>query len=180
NKGGFPSFFGGFGMSLDHFKATGQTPVFHLLNKLDSHHKTLFVHNTLTTNAGIQAAHQWSDKVFWASCANANLYIENRLPDYRIFLKEKAKMTLGTDSLTSNWQLSIWEEIKTIRKYASYVSLTELITWATKNGAEALGFEDQLGTIETGKKPGLVALEGIREMDGHYDVEGSTSKRLFL
>ena len=26
-------------------------------------------------------------------------------------------MVIGTDSLSSNWQLSIWEEIKTIKKY---------------------------------------------------------------
>ena len=180
NKGGFPAFFGGFGMSLDHFKATGKTPIFQLLEKLDPKHKTLFVHNTLTTEAGIQAAHQWSDKVYWATCANANLYIENRLPDYRAFLKQNAKMTIGTDSLTSNWQLSVWEEIKTIRKYASYVPLNELITWATKNGAEALGFDDELGTIEVGKKPGLVVLEGVRDVEGGHDLEGSTSRRLEL
>ena len=177
NKGGFPSFFGGFGMSLAHWKATGQTPIFHLLEKLDPKHKTLFVHNTLTTEEGIQAAQAWSDQVYWATCANANLYIENRLPTYQRFLNQNAKMTIGTDSLTSNWQLSVWEEIKTIRKYASYVQLTELITWATKNGAEALGFDDELGTIEAGKKPGLVVLVGIREENGHYMLDNSVSRR---
>lgn len=179
NKGGFPSFFGGFGMSLAHWKATGQTPIFHLLKNLDPTHKTLFVHNTLTTEEGIQAAHDWSDNVYWATCANANLYIENRLPDYRVFIPQQAKMTIGTDSLTSNWQLSVWEEIKTIRKYASYVPLTDLITWATKNGAEALGFDDVLGTIEPGKTPGLVVLKGIRENNGQYFTVDSSS-RIFM
>ena len=177
NKGGFPSFFGGFGMSLAHWKATGQTPIFHLLQKLDPRHKTLFVHNTLTTGKGIQAAHDWSDNVYWATCANANLYIENRLPDYRVFIHQQAKMTIGTDSLTSNWQLSVWEEIKTIRKYASYVPLTDLITWATKNGAEALGFDDVLGTIEPGKTPGLVVLKGIQECTGQLLLDNSVSER---
>lgn len=179
NKGGFPSFFGGFGMSLAHWKATGQTPIFHLLKNLDPTHKTLFVHNTLTTEEGIQAAHDWSDNVYWATCANANLYIENRLPDFRVFIHQQAKMTIGTDSLTSNWQLSVWEEIKTIRKYASYVPLTDLITWATKNGAEALGFDDVLGTIEPGKTPGLVVLKGICENNGQYFTVDSSS-RIFM
>ncbi|HET7818441.1 MAG TPA: amidohydrolase family protein [Bacteroidia bacterium] len=35
------------------------------------------------------------------------------------------------------------------------------MTWATLNGAEALGFGTQLGSIEKGKKPGLNLLTGI-------------------
>ena len=50
-------------------------------------------------------------------------------------------VTIGTDSLTSNWQLSIWEEIKTIKKYQSFVTLETLLTWATINGAKALGYD---------------------------------------
>jgi len=36
--------------------------------------------------------------------------------------------------------------------------LNTLLTWATKNGAEFLGF-DQLGTLEKGKRPGLNLLK---------------------
>jgi cytosine/adenosine deaminase-related metal-dependent hydrolase len=104
----------------------------------------------------VQATQAWNNQVFWASCPNANLYIENSLPDYSVFLDTNAKVTLGTDSLTSNWQLSIWEEIKTIQKYASYAPLETIIRWATINGAQALGYEDRLGSIEVGKTPGLV------------------------
>jgi len=121
--------------------------------------KTLFVHNTMTTAADIAAAHQWSDKVFWATCANANLYIENRLPNYQLFLDADARMTIGTDSLTSNWQLSILDEMKTISKYQSYIPFETLLRWATLNGAEALGYENEIGSIEVGKTPGLNLLD---------------------
>lgn len=67
-------------------------------------------------------------------------------------------MTIGTDSLTSNWQLSVWEEMKTIHKYCSYVPIETIVGWATINGAKALGFDSQLGSIEVGKKPGLVSV----------------------
>ena len=66
-----------------------------------------------------------------------------------------AKMTIGTDSLTSNWQLSILDEMKTIAKYQSYIPFETIIRWATLNGAEALGFEKDLGSLEVGKTPGL-------------------------
>ena len=89
----------------------------------------------------------------------ANLYIENRLPNYRYFLDSGARVTLGTDSLTSNWQLSILEEMKTIARFQSYVPFEALLRWATLNGAEALGFADTLGSLEPGKTPGLLWLE---------------------
>ncbi|MBK8853877.1 MAG: amidohydrolase family protein [Saprospiraceae bacterium] len=177
-SGGFVEFFRNFGFSLEHFSPLPKTSIHHALSHLNPHHKTLFVHNTLSTEEDISAAQQWSEKVFWATCPNANLYIENRLPAYKNFLNQNAKMTIGTDSLTSNWQLSIWEEIKTIHKYTSYVPFSSLITWATYNGAAALGFDDSLGSIEKGKSPGLVALENIKENPDKVDLSLSSSRRL--
>lgn len=155
-SGGFKEFYDGFGFSLDHFVPSGLTSINYAIKHLKPIFKTIFVHNTLTSREDVIAAKAWNNQVFWASCPNANLYIENRLPDYAVFLDTDAKVTLGTDSLTSNWQLSIWEEVKTIRKYASYVPLETVIQWATINGAQALGYDDRLGSIEVGKTPGLV------------------------
>ena len=73
-------------------------------------------------------------------------------------------MTIGTDSLTSNWQLSVLEEMKTIARLQSYVPFEMLLRWATLNGAEALGFEGELGSIEAGKKPGLNLLNLDEEL----------------
>ena len=116
----------------------------------------------MTSPEDIQFAHDWGKNgVYWATCPNANLYIENRLPNYRHFMDGGAKMTIGTDSLTSNWQLSVLEELKTISKYQSYVPFTDLLTWATLNGAEALQFDQELGSLEAGKKPGLLAITGL-------------------
>jgi len=158
--GGFVDFYKGFGLSLDHFKHSGKSSIHYTLANLQPEFKTIFVHNTMTTTDDIHSAISWNQQSFWATCPNANLYIENKLPDYKIFTGTKAKVTIGTDSLTSNWQLSIWEEIRTIRKYQSYLPLETLLTWATINGAEALGYEDRLGSITIGKRPGLVLVEG--------------------
>lgn len=155
-SGQFRGFYESFGFSLEHFAATGQTSIHYALKHLNAELKTLFVHNTQTRLEDIIAAHGWSKNVYWATCANANLYIENRLPDYAAFIESDARMTIGTDSLTSNWQLSVWEEIKTIKKYCSWISLSTLIQWACLNGARALSFDDRMGSIEKGKTPGLV------------------------
>ncbi len=159
--GGFYDFYGRFGIDLSAFRPTGQTSIHYALQHLDPQQRTLFVHNTLTTADDIRAAHAWSANVFWATCPNANLYIENRLPNYRYFLETGARLTIGTDSLTSNWQLSVLEEMKTIARYQSYVPFDTLLRWATLNGAQALGFDDTLGSLEVGKKPGVLLLKGL-------------------
>ena len=157
--GGFVDFYEGFGISLEKFGATDKPSIFYALENLNPNNRTLFVHNTLTTRPEIAAAQAWSPNVFWASCPNANLYIENRLPDYAAFLAENARVTLGTDSLTSNWQLSILEEMKTIARFQSFIDFETLLRWATLNGAEALGFDDTLGSFEVGKTPGVLLLD---------------------
>lgn len=158
--GDFIKFYGGFGISLDNFEATGKSSIHYALENMNPNHKTLFVHNTKSTVEDIQAAQRWGgENVYWVTCPNANLYIENSLPDYRHFIDTDVNVAIGTDSLTSNWQLCILNEIKAIAKFQSYIPLEMLLRWATLNGAEALGFDDTLGSIEVGKTPGLNLLD---------------------
>ncbi len=153
--GGFLDFYSSFNIPLDDFHPSKRTAIHYAMENMDPDCRTLFVHNTMTGPEDIQAAHAWSKNVYWATCANANLYIENRMPYYQHFIDNDAKMTIGTDSLTSNWQLSVLEEMKTIARYQSYVTFEQLLQWATLNGAEALGYEEDLGSITVGKTPGL-------------------------
>lgn len=168
--GDFIEFYKEFNITVDEFQPTGRPSIYYALERMDPRHRTLFVHNTMTQPEEISAAHEWSTQspihqftnspnIYWATCPNANLYIENRLPNYRHFLDTGAKVCIGTDSLTSNWQLSVLEEMKTISRYQSYVDFETLLRWATLNGAEALGFSADLGSIEVGKAPGLNLLD---------------------
>jgi cytosine/adenosine deaminase-related metal-dependent hydrolase len=169
--GGFLDFYKIFNFPLDEFEPSGKTSIHYALSQMDPRQRTLFVHNTMTTVADIEAANSWNRNIYWATCPNANLFIENRLPNYQTFLDTRAKVTIGTDSLTSNWQLSIVEEMKTIAKFQSYVDFDTLLRWATLNGAEALGFEEDLGSIEKGKTPGLVLLEDFDPAKGILGVD---------
>jgi aminodeoxyfutalosine deaminase len=177
-SGGFIDFFGKMGVDFNELDVKNKSSIHHALStSLNPIAKTLFVHNTLTDLDGIRAANRWSKDIFWATCPNANLYIENRLPNYKLFIDEGQCMTIGTDSLTSNWQLSIFEEIKTIQKYCSYVPLESTLKWATINGAKALGFENELGSIELGKKPGFVELP-IIQVNGNLQIIDAPHKKL--
>jgi len=174
--GKFGDFFQEFGFTLNHFQPTGMSSIRYTLSHLDPNQRTLLVHNTMTSSEDIVFVERWSNLVYWATCPNANLYIENQLPHYQKFIDQNCKICVGTDSLTSNWGLSIWEELKTIHKYQSYVPVEELIRWATINGAQALGFEKSLGSIEHGKRPGLNLVD--LDDSGGVDLRGSCQRLL--
>ena len=120
----------------------------------------ILVHNTFTKQEDIDFVKRSGgfEKTFFCLCVNANQYIENALPPIELLRNNDCNIVLGTDSLASNWSLSIADEMKTIRRHFPTIPLEEMLCWATLNGAKALGFEDQLGSFEKGKKPGALLL----------------------
>lgn len=156
------------GFDTGFFRKTGMNALHSTLPYLIQSPKILLVHNTFTSKEDILWTEELKKKInstaeiYWCTCPNANLYIENQLPQYDNFINTQSKVTVGTDSLASNWSLSILDELKTITKYNSSIPLQTLLTWATKNGADFLGLTE-LGTIEKGKKPGLNLLKNVKD-----------------
>ena len=132
--------------------------------KLEKAKNIILVHNTFTKQEDIDyiklQTHpdSYRDKLqtFICLCVNANKFIEDAVPPIEMFRKNNCSIVLGTDSLASNWSLSIFEEIKTIQKNFPSIPLEEILKWATSNGAKALKLDHELGSIEKGKKPGIV------------------------
>lgn len=157
----------GFGFNLSDWKASGKNSLPSYMNDVQTMQNILLVHNTFTSQQDIEwaAAHidNAQKNLYWCFCPNANLYIENHLPDCMNFINAQQQITLGTDSLASNHQLSIWEEIKTITTHFPSLTLETLLQWATQNGAKYLGIENKFGSIEKGKTPGLNLIENVGE-----------------
>jgi cytosine/adenosine deaminase-related metal-dependent hydrolase len=120
----------------------------------------LLVHNSFTDPEGMIWANDNRENLFWCSCPGANLYIELRSPKVVNWLKAGAQVCLGTDSLASNHQLSILQEMELTKSRSPDISLEELITMATYNGAKALGQQDHFGRLKTGTTPGIINLSG--------------------
>lgn len=150
-----------FGNKVTNFRARGQNSLPSYLPQLPKQKSLLLVHNTYTNAADLEQAEALHKQLYWCFCPNANLYIEGQLPSFHEFIKADVKGTLGTDSLASNGQLSILEEMKTIQAAEGKISLNKLIEWGCVNGAEFLGM-DQLGSFEKGKKP---AVNWIKNLD---------------
>jgi aminodeoxyfutalosine deaminase len=161
--GGFLRFFGFFGMTDSPFPVTGMSSIRSVLPYFTKGQTILLIHNTFMPDedrvfAETQAA-QNGLTIIYCFCPNANLYIENTLPPVREFLAEKRNIVLGTDSYSSNYQLSIAEEIRTLRKHFPDIPLEKMLEWATLNGAKALKRDHTLGSFSKGKKPGIISLD---------------------
>ena len=163
-------------MNIDHsfYQSTGKSSLQSYFPKLASASSRILVHNTFTSEADMQFALQFNNEqpetrnlkpeTFFCLCINANQYIESALPPIEILRKSNAPIVLGTDSLASNWSLSIWDEIKTIRKHFPAVPLEEILQWATLNGAKALELQDKFGSFEKGKQPGVLLIDNFNSI----------------
>lgn len=149
------------GIDDSFFDPTGRSSIQSYLEWMSPHHPFIFVHNTYTKHLDVQYAHTRLNDVYWCLCPNANLYIENALPDINMFISEDANICVGTDSLVSNHELSILSELYTIKKHYPKIDWAMLLIWATHNGARALQMDDLIGSIEVGKQPGIIQLTGL-------------------
>ena len=150
-------------LDLSFFKPTGKTALESVINWLPKENKLLLVHNIRTRQKDIDliARTRSLNKTWFVLCPGSNLYIEDRLPEIELFRKNKLQICIGTDSLSSNHQLSMLEEMKIIQSHFPAITLSEIVSWATSNGSEALEMNDWAGTIERGKKPGINLISGM-------------------
>ncbi len=161
--GDFIRLFNKLGLAESPFPVTGKSSLQSCLPYFNKQQRIILVHNTFTSAEDIvfalDHAREHLSGVHFCICANANLYIENQMPPIDLLIKNQAEIVLGTDSYSSNWQLSIAAEIRTIRKELPEIPLQRILQWATINGARALERDDALGSFEPGKKPGIVLLD---------------------
>ena len=93
-------------------------------------------------------------------CPNSNRWFQReRTHSLMKFLENKINVALGTDSLASNETLNMFEELILIRKQYPVISDATLVKMATINGARALGLEEEVGSLETGKKADIIGLK---------------------
>jgi len=152
--------------------------VFSLLDEYLPGSQTLLVHNLSMETDNLQLSRiTRHESRYFVLCPNSNLYIHNQAPDFMGFAESGLTICLGTDSLAANQALSVLGEMKTIQQVAPDLPFETLLRWGTLNGARALGMERELGSIESGKRPGLVNISGFNLRDGRVE-DNSLAARL--
>jgi len=177
--GDFLRLYQALGLDVSFFRGTGRRSLASYLPYFYRNQHLLLVHNVATTQEDLE---DWAalptyrrPDLYWCLCPNANLYIGGQLPDVELLAGSGLPVVIGTDSLASNHQLSILEEIKVLQRAVPQLPTSTLLRWATYNGAEALQLDSILGSFTPGKQPGVLLLEN---MENDRFTAGTTVQRL--
>ncbi len=166
--GDFLNLYKKLGIEIDFFKPTGTSSLQSWWPHFTNSQTKILVHDVAITFNDIKhikgSTINSKRGTYFCLCPNANLYITNTLPNVQMLIEEDCQIILGTDSLASNHQLNILEELKTIQKNFYEIPLQTMLQWATINGATALQMNDTLGSFEKGKQPGVVLIEGVENL----------------
>jgi cytosine/adenosine deaminase-related metal-dependent hydrolase len=146
-------------IDLSFFQPTGSPILPRTLSYFRPQHQLMLVHNVRLNIQDVKYIQEHRNvlpELFFCLCPNANLYIGNGLPDLDLLMQSGLPIVLGTDSLASNTQLSILDEMKVLKKHFPHIPTQQLLEWATYQGARALQLDAVYGSLEKGKSPGLV------------------------
>jgi aminodeoxyfutalosine deaminase len=93
------------------------------------------------------------------TCPRSNFHTGAGAPPIAEFYASGVHVAVGTDSLASTPDLNVFAELATMRALAPSVPARRLLDSATRQGARALGFDAEFGTIEPGKSARLIAVD---------------------
>ena len=134
------------------------TPAGRVARCVPSDSRLLLVHATCATKDDVVAVESAiKGGATWVLCPESNRYISNLRPPIEMFEEMGLRIAIGTDSLASARSLSMVDNLRLLGD----IPLARLLTYATINGAVALGIEKMKGSLEVGKRPGLVILESV-------------------
>ncbi|NLX69894.1 MAG: amidohydrolase [Clostridiales bacterium] len=105
-------------------------------------------------------------------CPVSNLKLGSGVAQTAELLDKGVNVALGTDSASSNNNLSIMKEMniaallsKGINEDPTLLPARQVLKMATGNGAKALGWDEEIGSLEVGKKADIILL---RQDGPHY------------
>lgn len=156
------------GSSLEYFVDTLAT-----VRPLPVKERILLVHEVCITPKGVELIKKALPGACIVLCPRSNIYIHNALPPVEMLRDSGLTLAVGTDSLSSNDSLDMIAELYLLQENFPKISMEELFGWACLGGAKALGKEGSLGSIDPGKKPGLVFVDNL-SAEGRLTAESKS------
>jgi cytosine/adenosine deaminase-related metal-dependent hydrolase len=114
------------------------------------------------------------------TCPRGNRLTGAGVPPVELFYTSGIRVAVGTDSLASVPDLNLFSELLELHSLAPEVPAKRLLESATLNGARALGWSNDFGTIEPGKRAALIAVavpDEVADVE-QYLVEGIEPKQV--
>jgi aminodeoxyfutalosine deaminase len=139
------------------WRPPGVAPVPYLadLGVLDA--RTLVVHGVQFDESDLRRLKSLGATI--VSCPRSNVYVGVGSPPLDAFYNARVPVAFGTDSLASVADLNLFAELREARRIAPRVTARRLLESATLVAARALGFGNEFGSIEPGKRADLIAVE---------------------
>lgn len=124
-----------------------------LIEQLSASTRTLFVHGNELTGR-----EEFNSRQSLALCPRTHAAFRHPRHPFAEFLARGVNVALGTDSLASNPDLDLFEEARFLFEHRKDVSGETILQMATLNGAKALGFEGDCGSLEPAKSADFVVM----------------------
>ena len=126
--------------------------------------QTQLVHMTQITEDDIALVRDHNCHIM--HCPQSNLKLANGFCPVVKFIENEVNVALGTDSAASNNTLDLFSEIKSASLLAKAVSgdaasldAHAALRMATINGAKALAWDNEIGSLESGKQADIIAVK---------------------
>lgn len=109
----------------------------------------------LLASAGTHVAH----------CPSSNMKLGSGVAPVTLMLARGVSVSLGADGAACNNRLDMFTEMRTaallqkVSRGAETLPAASVLRMATKGGARALGLEDEIGSIEVGKRADVTILD---------------------
>jgi aminodeoxyfutalosine deaminase len=140
--------------SLPIQKHEGVVAYLHRQGLLDE--KTLCVHCVHLSQKEFQLLAETRTQV--CLCPGSNAFLGVGRADIRRFIQHGMLPALGTDSLASNPELSLWREMQLVAQDHADISPELLVRMACLGGAQALALDKHLGSLDIGKSAAVLAV----------------------
>jgi cytosine/adenosine deaminase-related metal-dependent hydrolase len=133
----------------------GAIDYLHRLGVLDT--RTLCVHAVHVSKEEIALLAAQQVKV--CLCPGSNRYLGVGRAPVTEMLAAGILPALGTDSLASNHELNLWQEMKILRTEHPDLQPAAVFAMATRGGAEALGYGESSGRLRPGAPGSFLAVQ---------------------
>ena len=154
--GAFVDYLEAFGISTAGWHPPQATPVQYMKTLGVLRKNSLLAHCNYLTDADItMLAESGASVVF---CPRSHHYFYHTDHPIVQLVERGINVTIGTDSLASNWSLSLLDELKFLARTQPCISPETLFDMVTYNGAKALGLE-QVGRLEKDWQADIIAVK---------------------
>ena len=149
--------------NLDVFQRYSKTPTEILLESSILKRNTVYGHGVQLSESDI--AIMAKAKVSVAHCPGSNLKLASGIADIHSYQDSGVMVSLGTDGCSSSNDLDMWSVMRLAALLISQtqgpeqLSNRQIFRMATIQGAQSLGMESLIGSIEIGKAADLIAID---------------------